>query len=45
MTIVRFPDDETERRALGDLAGRFSFKGWATGEMLLPGQALPIWPG
>lgn len=41
MIIIRFPDDEAERRALGYLAGRFSFKSWANGEMMLPEQALP----
>ncbi|MBI5774792.1 MAG: hypothetical protein HZA89_13740 [Verrucomicrobia bacterium] len=41
MIIIRFSDDEAKRRALGYLAGRFSFKSWATGEMMLPEQALP----
>jgi len=31
-----------ERRALGFLPGRFSFKSWATGEMLVPDTALPF---
>jgi len=38
MIIIRFPDAETERRAL---AGRFSFKTWDTGETLVPDNALP----
>jgi len=40
MIIIRFPDAETERRALGYLAGRFSFKSWATGETMVPERAL-----
>jgi hypothetical protein len=41
MIIIRFPDDGSKRRALGWLAGRFSFKSWATGEMMVPDEALP----
>ena len=41
MVIVRFDDKETERRALGWLAGRFSFKTWANGDLMLHEQALP----
>lgn len=41
MIIIRFTDDDAKKRALGYLAGRFSFKSWATGEMMLPEQALP----
>lgn len=40
MIIIRFPDHDTKRRALGYLAGRFSFKSWATGEMMVPEDAL-----
>lgn len=40
MIIIRFPDEAAERRALGYLAGRFSFKSWSNGEMMLPEQAL-----
>ena len=40
MIIIRFSDAATERRALGFLPGRFSFKTWATGEMMVPEQAL-----
>jgi hypothetical protein len=40
MIIIRFPDDAAKRRALGFLAGRFSFKSWATGEMMVPPGAL-----
>lgn len=40
MILVRFPNAESERRALGFLAGRFSFKTWTTGEVLVPESAL-----
>lgn len=41
MIIIRFPDPELERRALGFLAGRFSFKSWSSGETMVPERALP----
>ena len=41
MVIVRFPDVEMRRRALGYLLGRFSGRSWATGEVLVPEPALP----
>jgi len=41
MTKLRFPDATTERRALGFLAGRFSFKSLDTGETFVPESALP----
>jgi hypothetical protein len=41
MIIIRFTDEASERRALGWLAGRFSFKTWATGELMLSEDALP----
>ncbi len=41
MIVIRFPDEQAKRLALGYLAGRFSFKSWASGEMMLPEQALP----
>jgi len=40
MILIHFPDAESKRRALGSLAGRFSFKSWATGEMAVPESAL-----
>jgi hypothetical protein len=40
MIIIRFPDSHSERRALGFLAGRFSFKSWSTGETMVPEHAL-----
>jgi hypothetical protein len=41
MIQIRFSNAEVERRALGYLAGRFSFKSWASGEMSVPEAALP----
>jgi len=38
--IIRFPDAETKRRALGKLASRFSGKSWASGEVMVPETAL-----
>ena len=38
--LIRFPDQETERRALGKLIPRFSGKSWATGETAVPALAL-----
>ena len=37
---IRFPDLESKRRALGYLAGRYSFTSYATGEMLVVEAAL-----
>jgi hypothetical protein len=42
MIIIRFPDPNMKRRALGYLTGRFSFKSWATGEMMVPEASLPF---
>lgn len=42
MILFRFPDTDSKRSALAQLAGRFSFKSWATGEMLVPEEALPF---
>ena len=41
MVLIRFPDTDSERRALGYLAGRFSFKTWQNGQTLVPEAALP----
>jgi hypothetical protein len=41
MIIVRFDDQETEKRAIGWLAGRFSFKTWANGDLMLHERVLP----
>ena len=40
MVLIRFPDSESERRVLGYLVGKFSFKTWETGETLVPEAAL-----
>lgn len=40
MILIRFSDNELKRRALGALAGRFPFKSWVTGEMIVPESAL-----
>src|SRR5216117_105794 len=38
--IIKFPDRETEQRALGKLIPRFSGKSWASGEVAVPSAAL-----
>lgn len=40
MIIIRFNDAESERRAIGYLAGRFSGKSCANGDTLVPEAAL-----
>jgi hypothetical protein len=42
MIIIRFPDEKSKKRALGYLPCRFSFKTWASGEMMVPENALPF---
>ena len=42
MILIRFPNAEAKRTALGSPAGRFAFKSWASGEMLVPEVALPL---
>ncbi|MFO0964581.1 MAG: hypothetical protein U0793_03200 [Gemmataceae bacterium] len=41
MIILRFPDAAAERKALGFLAGRFSFTTWKSGELMISETALP----
>jgi hypothetical protein len=41
MIKIRFPNVESERKAIGFLAGRFSFKTFAEGYTLVPEAALP----
>jgi hypothetical protein len=41
MVIVQFDSVNQERRALGWLAGRFSFKTWANGNLMLHETVLP----
>jgi hypothetical protein len=40
MVIIRFDDGEAEKRALGCLAGRFSFKTWANGDLMVHERVL-----
>lgn len=40
MIRIRFSDASKKREALGFLPGRFSFKSWASGEMLVSEAAL-----
>ena len=42
MVVIRFPTQDEKFKALGYLPGRFAFKSWATGEMLVPEAALPF---
>jgi hypothetical protein len=42
MIIIRFDNEAAKRTALGFVAGRFSFKSWASGEMMLPKEALSL---
>ena len=39
---IRFADAESKRLALGQIVGRYSFKSWAGGEMMLPKDALAL---
>ena len=40
MVIVKFPDEATQEKALGFLIGRYSGHSWASGEVLVPEEAL-----
>jgi hypothetical protein len=40
MVIIRFDDTEMEKRALDYLVGRYSFKTWADGDLMVPEAAL-----
>ena len=40
MVLIRFSNSESKLKALGFLPGRFAFKSWSTGEMLVPEEAL-----
>ncbi|MBI4626104.1 MAG: hypothetical protein HY736_23150 [Verrucomicrobia bacterium] len=37
---IRFPDKETEQKALGKLIPRFVGKSWSSGETMVPAPAL-----
>lgn len=39
LILVRFADEDTEKRALAKLIPRFSGKSWATGETAVPADA------
>ena len=41
MIVIRFPNADEEKRALGFLARRFSCTCYASGETLVPPEALP----
>jgi hypothetical protein len=40
MVIVKFPDEATHKKALAILIGQFSGHSWATGQVVVPEQAL-----
>ena len=40
MVIIQFEDAEMEKKALGFLAGRCSFKTWDNGDLMLPETTL-----
>ena len=40
MVIIHFDDTELEKKALDFLVGRYSFKTWANGDLMLPELAL-----
>jgi hypothetical protein len=40
MVIIRFDSNETATLALDHLVGRYSFKTWANGDLMVPEQAL-----
>ena len=40
MVIIRFDDQETEKKALDFLIGRHSFKTWSNGDLMVPEPAL-----
>jgi hypothetical protein len=42
LILIKFPDEDTEDRALEALIPRFSGKSWETGETAVPDAALPF---
>ena len=40
MTLIRFLDEENEKRGLAYLLGRFSGRTWADGRTMVPAEAL-----
>lgn len=41
MVIIRFSDHEAELQALDSLVGKFPFKTWKNGDLMVPPDALP----
>lgn len=41
MVIIRFENQESELQALDSLVGKFAFKTWRTGDLMVPAEALP----
>jgi hypothetical protein len=41
MIIIQFEDAQSEKKALGWLPGRFSFKTWANGDLMIHENVLP----
>jgi hypothetical protein len=42
MVIIQFDSEAAEKKALGWLPGRFSFKTWSNGDMMLHENVLPF---
>jgi hypothetical protein len=40
MVVIKFPDPETDKEALGFLMGRFSGRVFRSGEVMVPKEAL-----
>jgi hypothetical protein len=40
MVIIRFDDEETEKKAMDYLVDRYPFKTWANGDLMVPEPAL-----
>jgi hypothetical protein len=40
MIIIKFDDSEMESKAMDHLIGRFPFKTWSNGDLMLPENAL-----
>ena len=40
MVIIQFDESETEKLAFDYLVGRYSFKTWANGDLMVPESAL-----
>ena len=42
MVIIRFDEAETEKKAIDYLVGRYPFKTWANGDLMVPESALGV---